>query len=113
MSETATVRYDSLNRTNREILRLIAEHEPIEGPDLVERSKRHQPAVSGSTQDLRDAGLVVNRSDGRTHEYALTGRGRNILLEHVSEIANAAGYRVVANGGTAVIGGDSLQEGRR
>lgn len=62
------------------ILFLLAEHSELSVSALGERLGQSQPAVSHHLTQLRQAGLIDYRRDGKFNRYALTPGGLHRLL---------------------------------
>ncbi|QQO33226.1 ArsR family transcriptional regulator [Bradyrhizobium diazoefficiens] len=85
---------------NRELLGLIAQHQPKSISELSELAGRAQPNVSRSLTALIQASLVEVTSQGRASVPTLTALGREKardfgLLEHVAEPAMVASDHVI------------------
>jgi DNA-binding transcriptional ArsR family regulator len=66
--------------TRRAVFERIAREGEIAATGLVKGSRVSQPAVSQHLRALRDAGLVMERRDGRHIHYRVAPRGLDPLI---------------------------------
>jgi DNA-binding transcriptional ArsR family regulator len=66
--------------TRRAVFERIAREGEIAATGLVKGSRVSQPAVSQHLRALRDAGLVMERRDGRHVHYRVAPRGLDPLI---------------------------------
>src|SRR5438034_5491716 len=67
--------------TRRAVFERIAQEGEIAATGLVKGSKVSQPAVSQHLRALRDAGLVMERRDGRHIHYRVAPKGLAPLVD--------------------------------
>jgi DNA-binding PadR family transcriptional regulator len=97
---TITDGYDSLTTVQQELLQVVADAGPLTGPALRDAFHRSDNVVYQNLPALVEGNLVESRGvDGRTNEYRLTERGRQVLRDHAAAVAGSCGFRLVPEGG--------------
>src|SRR5436190_18277239 len=74
--------------TRRAMFERIAREGEIAATGLVKGSKVSQPAVSQHLRALRDAGLVMERRDGRHIHYRVAPKGLSPLFDWLGHYRN-------------------------
>ncbi|MBR0754610.1 helix-turn-helix transcriptional regulator [Bradyrhizobium jicamae] len=74
--------------TRRAMFERIAREGEIAATGLVRGSKVSQPAVSQHLRALRDAGLVIERRDGRHIHYRVAPKGLGPLFDWLGHYQN-------------------------
>jgi DNA-binding transcriptional ArsR family regulator len=80
-NQLTTVMKTLADPTRRAVFERIASESEIAATALVKGSKVSQPAVSQHLRALRDAGLVIERRDGRHIHYRAAPGGLTPLID--------------------------------
>src|SRR5258707_10739127 len=80
-AQLTNVRKTLADPTRRAVFERIAREGEIAATGLVKGSKVSQPAVSQHLRALRDAGLVMERRDGRHIHYRVAPKGLAPLVD--------------------------------
>jgi DNA-binding PadR family transcriptional regulator len=102
MSRSATDGYEALTTVQQELLQVVAASGPITGPALRDAFERSDNVVYQNLPALTGRDLVESdQVDGRTNEYRLTEYGQQVLRDHAAAVAEACGFRLVPEEGSA------------
>jgi DNA-binding transcriptional ArsR family regulator len=83
VAQLTTVLKTLADPTRRAMFERIAREGEIEATGLVRGTKVSQPAVSQHLRALREAGLVIERRDGRHIRYRLAPKGLAPLVDWI------------------------------